>query len=106
MHGGFGQKIMQVVDSHFEAKRAEELDKTGQAWTTLGERDLLFQRAGVAVARGNSLVLDSLSHAWSSGLPKKQPHPERAWNNAHVIDDFVAQLEGEAIVRAVRGCGF
>ena len=70
------------------------------------ERDLLFQRAGVAVVRGNSLVLDSLSHAWSSGLPKKQPHPERAWNNAHVIDDFVAQLEGEAIVRAVRGCGF
>jgi hypothetical protein len=105
-YGGFGQKIMQVVDSHFEAKRAEELEKTGQAWTTLGERDLLFQRAGVAVARGNSLVLDSLSHAWSSGLPKKQPHPERARNNAHVIDDFVAQLEGEAIVRAVRGCGF
>ena len=41
-YGGFGEKIMQVVDSHFEAKRAEELEKTGQAWTTLGERDLLF----------------------------------------------------------------
>ena len=55
------------MDKHFDAKSAEEFEKTGQEWKSLAERDLLFQRAGVAVARGNSLALDSLSHAWSSG---------------------------------------
>ena len=43
-YGGFGEKIMQVVDKHFDAKRAEEFEKTGQEWTSLGERDLPFQR--------------------------------------------------------------
>ena len=54
----------------FDAKRAEEKAATGQEWVALGERELLFQHAGVAVARGNSAILDTLRHAWSSGGTK------------------------------------
>jgi hypothetical protein len=108
-YGGFGEKIMQVVDKHFDAKRAEEFEKTGQEWISLGERDLLFQRAGVAVARGNSLVLDSLSHAWSSARSKQHQSLENSKVqkfDTDASDGSVSQLDGEAIVRATRGCGF
>ena len=71
----------------------------------------MFQRAGVAVARGNSLVLDSLSHAWSSARSTSKQH--QSLQNSKVqkfdtdaSDGSVSQLEGEAIVRATRGCGF
>ena len=97
------------MDKHFDAKRAEEFEKTGQEWTSLGERDLLFQRAGVAVARGNSLVLDSLSHAWSSARSKQHQSLENSKVqkfDTDASDGSVSQLEGEAIVRATRGCGF
>ena len=32
---------------------AEVREKTGHEWAAIGEREILFQRAGVAVARGN-----------------------------------------------------
>ena len=63
---------MKIVNKHFDAKRAEDKAATGQGWVALAEQELLFQHAGVAVARGNSAILDTLRHAWSSGGTKRR----------------------------------
>ena len=71
-YGGFGDEIVRIVNKYFDAKRAEEKATTGQEWVVLAERELLFQHAGVAVARGNSAILDTLRHKWSSGGTKRR----------------------------------
>ena len=63
---------MKIISKHFDAKRAEEKAATGQEWAVLAERELLFQHTGVAVARGNSAILDTLRHAWSPGGTKRR----------------------------------
>ena len=70
-YGGFGDEIVRIVNKHFDAKRAEEKATTGQEWVALAERELLFQRSGVAVARGNSAILGTLRHTWSKGARYK-----------------------------------
>ena len=105
-YGGFGDEIMKIVDKHFDAKRAEEKATTGQEWVTLAERELLFQRAGVAVARGNSAILDTLRHTWSKGGTKRRQakDPNKLW-----AGDFLAELDmfsAAEIAKVVRSGGF
>jgi hypothetical protein len=105
-YGGFGDEIMKIVDKHFDAKRAEEKAATGQEWVTLAERELLFQRAGVAVARGNSAILDTLRHTWSKGGTKRRQakDPNKLW-----AGDFLAELDmfsAAEIAKVVRSGGF
>ena len=45
--GGFGEKIMEVVDEYFNAKRAEKREATGQEWNALGERGVWSLEFGV-----------------------------------------------------------
>ena len=109
--GGFGEKIMEVVDEYFNAKRAEEREATGQEWNALGERELLFQRAGVAVARGNSIVLNSLDHSWCvSDSKRKKAHSisaSESHKNTLAAAKFLADLTlNEQVVKAVRRSGF
>ena len=97
---------MKIVDKHFDAKRAEEKAATGQEWVTLAERELLFQRAGVAVARGNSAILDTLRHMWSKGGTKRRQakDPNKLW-----AGDFLAELDmfsAAEIAKVVRSGGF
>ena len=105
-YGGFGDEIMKIINKHFDAKRAEEKATTGQEWVTLAERELLFQRAGVAVARGNSAILDTLRHTWSKGGTKRRQakDPNKLW-----AGDFLAELDifsAAEIAKVVRSGGF
>ena len=89
-YGGFGEEIGKITRKHFHAKRAEEKAATGQEWVALAERELLFQRAGVAVARGNSAILDTLRHTWSKGGTKRREEKDP---NELAADDFLAGLD-------------
>ena len=109
--GGFGEKIMEFVDEYFNAKRAEEREATGQEWNALGERELLFQRAGVAVARGNSIVLNSLDHSWCVSDSKRKKASSISASESHkntlAAAKFLADLTlNEQVVKAVRRSGF
>ena len=102
---GFGDEIMKIVDKHFDAKRAEEKAATGQEWVALAERELLFQRAGVAVARGNSAILDTLRHTWSKGGTKRR----QAKDPNKLADEFLAGLDlfsAADVAQVVRSRGF
>ena len=104
-YGGFGDEIMKIINKHFDAKRAEEKAATGQEWVTLAERELLFQRAGVAVARGNSAILDTLRHTWSKGGTKRR----QAKDPNKLADEFLAGLDlfsAEDVAQVVRSRGF
>ena len=74
---------MEVVDGYFHVRRAEERGATGQEWNALGERELLFQRAGVAVARGNSIVLNSLDHSWCVSDSKRKKASSISASESH-----------------------
>ena len=89
-YGGFGNEIMKIVNKYFNAKRAEEKAATGQEWVALAERELLFQRAGVAVARGNSAILDTLRHTWGLGGTKRRQAKDP---NKLAADNFLAGLD-------------
>ena len=105
-YGGFGDEIMKIVDKHFDAKRVEEKAATGQEWVTLAERELLFQRAGVAVARGNSAILDTLRHTWSKGGTKRRQAKDP---NELAADNFLAGLDlfsAADVAQVVRSQGF
>ena len=104
-YGGFGDEIMKIVNKYFNAKRAEEKATTGQEWVALAERELLFQHAGVAVARGNSETLDTLRHTWSSGGTKRR----QAKDPNKLADDFLAGLNlfsAADAAQVVRSQGF
>ena len=104
-YGGFGDEIMKIVNKYFDAKRAEEKATTGQEWVALAERELLFQHAGVAVARGNSAILDTLRHTWSSGGTKRR----QAKDPNKLADDFLAGLNlfsAPDVAQVVRSQGF
>ena len=48
-------------------------------WNALGERELLFQRVGVAIAQGNSMILDSMDHDWRGcGTATRRPRSDVA----------------------------
>ena len=105
-YGGFGNEIMKIVDKYFNAKRAEEKAATGQEWVALAERELLFQHAGVAVACGNSAILDTLRHTWSSGGTKQQQAKDL---NKLAATDLLANLNmfsAADIAQAVQSWGF
>ena len=96
---------MRIVNKYFDAKRVEEKATTGQEWVVLAERELLFQHAGVAVARGNSAILDTLRHTWSSGGTKRQ----QAKDSKLVAADFLAELDmfsAAEFSQVVRSRGF
>ena len=57
--------LREVVNPHFDGLRAEEREKTGQEWGTLRVRELLFQKVSVAIARGNTMILNTLRHSWT-----------------------------------------
>ena len=66
-YGGWGTTVLQdLVEPYFNRLRAEEWEATGQEWKALHERELLFQSVSLAIARGNSLILDSLTHDWKN----------------------------------------
>ena len=98
---------MKIVNKHFDAKRAEEKAATGQEWVALAERELLFQHAGVAVARGTLAILDTLRHKWSSGGTKRRQEKDQ---NKLWTDEFLAQFDGASsaaeISQVVRSWGF
>ena len=105
-YGGFGDEIMKIVNKYFDAKRAEEKATTGQEWVALAERELLFQHAGVAVARGNSAILDTLRHTWSSGGTKRR---EAKDPNKLAAAELMASLNlfsAADIAQVVRSRGF
>ena len=105
-YGGFGDEIVRIVNKYFDAKRAEEKATTCQEWVALAERELLFQHAGVAVARGNSAILDTLKHTWSKGGTKRR---EAKDPNKLAADDFLASLDlfsAADVAQVVRSRGF
>ena len=57
--------LREVVNPHFDGLRAEEREQTGQEWGTLRVRELLFQKVSVAIARGNTMILNTLRHSWT-----------------------------------------
>ena len=64
-YGGWGTLVLRdLVEPHFDKLRAEEKAETGQEWNTLRERELLFQQVSVAIAQGNSMILDTMDHDW------------------------------------------
>ena len=89
MYGGFGNEIVRIANKYFDAKRVEEKATTGQEWVALAEQELLFQHAGVAVAHGNSAILDTLRHTWSKGGTKRR----QAKDPNKLADDFLAGLD-------------
>ena len=80
----------------------------GQEWVALGERELLFQHTGVAVARGNSAILDTLRHKWSSGGTKRRQakDPNKLWANDFFEGRFWNGMFSAEIAQAVRSGGF
>ena len=110
-YGGFGDEIVRIVNKYFDAKRAEEKATTGQEWVALAERELLFQRAGVAVARGNSAILDTLRHTWSKGGTKRrQAKDPNKLANDHAADSFwlaeYGAFPAAEVAEVVRSQGF
>ena len=80
----------------------------GQEWVALAERELFFQHAGVAVARGNSAILDTLRHTWSKGSTNRR----QAKDPNKPSDDFLGgrfwhdTVSAAEITQVVRSGGF
>ena len=63
--GGWGKVVFRdFVEPYFDDLRSAEKAETGLEWNTLHERELLFQAVSVAIAKGNSMILDTLDHDW------------------------------------------
>ena len=97
---------MKIINKHFDAKRAEEKAATGQEWVALAERELLFQHAGVAVARGNSAILDTLRHAWSSGGTKRRQAKDPNKLAAASLLAELGMFSATEVAQVVRPGGF
>ena len=67
-YGGWGEVIMkEVVDPYYTKLRDAEREATGQEWMSLLRREFLFQRVSVAIARGNTMILNTMKQGWRSG---------------------------------------
>lgn len=63
--GGWGSIVLRdFVEPYFDDLRSAEKAETGLEWNALHERELLFQAVSVAIAKGNSMILDTLDHDW------------------------------------------
>ena len=64
-YGGCGEALLHdLILPYFAARRAEERAKVGREWGALQEQEVLYQRFSVAIAQGNTMVLDSLTQGW------------------------------------------
>ena len=65
-YGGWGEEILgKLVEPFFNRLRAEERAATGGTeWSTLAKREFLFQCTSVAIARGNTMILNTLRQSW------------------------------------------
>ena len=95
----------------FYRRRRPSHATTVESRNALGERELLFQRAGVAVARGNSIVLNSLDHSWCVSDSKRKKASSISASESHkntlAAAKFLADLMlNEQVVKAVRRSGF
>ena len=85
--------------------------KRRQQQVALAERELLFQHAGVAVARGNSAILDTLRHTWSKGGTKRrQAKDPNKLANDRAADSFwladYGAFPAAEVAQVVRSQGF
>ena len=68
-----------LVEPFFNRLRAEERAATGGTeWNTLAKREFLFQCTSVAIARGNTMILNTLRQSWqqqpSANTKRGKPH--------------------------------
>ena len=79
-YGGWGEEILdKLVEPFFNRLRAEERAATGGTeWNTLAKREFLFQCTSVAIARGNTMILNTLRQSWqqqpSANTKRGKPH--------------------------------
>ena len=59
--------MKEVVDPYYTKLRDAEREATGQEWMSLLRREFLFQRVSVAIARGNTMILNTMKQGWRSG---------------------------------------
>ena len=60
------------VIAFFDKLRRHEYEQTGQEWVALQKREFLFQRVSVAVARGNTMILNTMRQGWHSYKRSKE----------------------------------
>jgi hypothetical protein len=72
-YGGWGDEVMRrVIKPFFDELRRHEYEQTGQEWVALQKREFLFQRVSVAVARGNTMILNTMRQGWHSHKRSKE----------------------------------
>ena len=90
-YGGWGEEILdKLVEPFFNRLRAEERAATGGTeWNTLAKREFLFQCTSVAIARGNTMILNTLRQSWQQqpSANTKRGKPHRATLKAGLWDE-------------------
>ena len=72
-YGGWGEVILKEVGHpHFNKLRDEEFEKCGHEWAALQKREFLFQAVSVAIAKGNSIILNTMDQEWRMAHRAKQ----------------------------------
>ena len=86
-NGSWGEEILdKLVEPLFNRLRAEERAATGGTeWSTLAKREFLFQCTSVAIARGNTMILNTLRQ--QAGANTKRSKPHRATLKAGLWDE-------------------
>ena len=64
--------LKEVVHPHFNKLRDEEFEKCGHEWAALQKREFLFQAVSVAIAKGNSIILNTMDQEWRMAHRAKQ----------------------------------
>ena len=64
-YGGLGEQFLKkVVDPYYNELRAREKRESGQEWVSLQKREFFFQCANAAIARGNTMILNTMRQDW------------------------------------------
>ena len=64
-YGGLGEQFLKkVVDPYYNELRAREKRESGQEWVSLQKREFFFQCVNAAIARGNTMILNTMRQDW------------------------------------------